>query len=482
MAGKGTYAAYQQLNPIQADFGDPMERFADRVIASQDKKRAYEDQKRRERMAMSEKFDAELQALEPVITGVQSVDEINYQAFSDSASQLGEIHRQILANPSMAMDPNLRMRRANLINSPKILKAAEARITSQYQKLTEGLANGTLSGWEKDQLDEMQAYYGVKQEDGTYSPNYIIKYDDKGQMYFAVKGADGRLSRKSVPAIINGYEYGDFAQAVKVDEWVKNYTDSLGKDQVIGRAPGGTAIYQKWTQGLEDSQREILRTKLYDGDGGPSDFAKSVWVEGMGKSKADFGEDSLQQMEEYLIGRVRDGYDKTISGYSRDPQPSSSPMSKYLQETYEIQSRITPMTNEEGGFLTYEKSGGDVQEGPKRKGEGDYFGINIPGDLFKLRMGDAGETVVNAVYYDPKSGRMKARGLEKEPTPGVIVKSSTEGDTGQPYPKYTEKYLNQEEMNNLASILRFQNTKQLKEHFNKILGTSSGGAGIEWQN
>ena len=88
MAKKGTYAAYQHSTPVRADFGDAMQQFAGQMIDINARKQALAQQRRKEQVELSRQLDKEFDALEPVITGVQSVDEINYRTFQNASLNL----------------------------------------------------------------------------------------------------------------------------------------------------------------------------------------------------------------------------------------------------------------------------------------------------------------------------------------------------------------------------------------------------------
>ena len=324
MAGPGTYGAYQQLTPTRADFGDPMERFADRTIATQDKNRAYQDQQRREKMAMGMELDKELQALDPVITGMQSIDEINYAAFSDATQQLGDIHRQIMENPQAANDPALRMKRANLLNSSKVLAAFQKRTTETYEMLTKGMADTSLSKANMALLNEMQSYYGVKQQDGSYTPNFVIKYDEKGLPYTVVKTADGRMVRRSVASVINGYDYdpGDLIKTADPDKYINDFKAQTTRS--LGPAAGGMGIYETFDR---DAAAGVVRSSLVS-DGEPTSMAKSIWVDKFNRDLSELTMDGVNQIQNYLLDGIQSKVQTGIASYSRAPQGNTAASQK----------------------------------------------------------------------------------------------------------------------------------------------------------
>lgn len=476
MAGKGTYGAYRQLNPIQADFGNPMERYAQRMMQIQDRDLAYKEARRKEAQAILDKFGEDMSTLEQVVTGVQSIDEVNYDYFNQGQRQLGDMYRQLRENPALARNPQFMMRKQQILRSPQILKAFQEKTTARIEQLTQGLADGTLSKAMEAELEELRSYYGVKQEDGSYAPNFVLRYDKMGNTHAIVKRPDGKLVTRSAPSVINGFEYSEDIQNVNANELAENFRDKvLGKDQELVRVSGGIATMQQWDQAKENFTREYFRGQLTQ-DGEPSAMAKSLWVDSMGNESLD--NIDLKAVEDYMTQQVANGYDRTVTGYSRDPQSSTSPYSKYAQEVFEVQSRINLMTDDDGAPLTLQSTG-TAPVGPKRPGEGDYIGFNIPGDKFKLRLGEGGETFVNSIYYDKKSGKMMVRGLQRLAGPTTVTRQLKEFETGQTYPKYDNRYLNKEEMNNLANALYFKSTTELKRYLNSL--TNSQRSGIEWK-
>jgi hypothetical protein len=458
MAGPGTYTAYQQVRPIQNDLSDEVRAGEDRFFRNK-QAQAQEDRYQQQRQdALNKQMSEDMSALDPVITGIQSVDEINYGATSAAMSRIGDIYRMFRSNPQMQNDPTLRMELANLKNFPKILEANQKRLVEYTTNLSEGFAEGTYSEWDKDLLDETEAFFGVKQEDGSISPNYVIQFDKKGSPYFVGKTKEGRMFKRSLSGIINGYEYADATKAFSAEEYAETMSKALGKREEV--SIGGKFITNSQTFAAhEDRVRNDIRTALGTAED-PSDLAKSIWVDqvNMGRNKEDFNESSLKEIEEYLVDKVRMRYDETKS------------VSERRKDTTSTDAKATPgqgiqlMTDTEGGALNPFPTTGDS------KG----FAFSLP-KAVGFGVGEK-ERKINALYLRP-DGSIVAKG--QEPVPDGDGGFSF--NFGDPKSEYQETFAtNSEEINTIARQLGFNNAAELKTYL-KDLGkqgtTSSGSSG-----
>ena len=319
MAAKGTGLAYTQLRPIQADFGDPMERYADRMIASQDKKRAYDEARRKENKEMMEKFGQDMASLENVITGVKSIDEINYDFYNQGKSELGEMYRQLQSNPNLGSDPQFMMKKMNLLKAPVIHKAYQDKVVQRIQTLTDAVANGTASKWMEQELSELQAQFGQYDENGEYTPQFTFAIDKKtGESYAIIRPIEDdpntpqdetrrRTVTRKLSSVINGYEYGEMVNRVNLADAVKTYTkDILGDRYSRKSVLGGTASVKEWNPEIEQSARQYWRALLTEGKQ-PSAMAKSIWMDHMEKDSRDV---NIKEVEDFMVKATETAYDQ----------------------------------------------------------------------------------------------------------------------------------------------------------------------------
>ena len=389
MAGKGTYGAYRQLNPIQADFGDPMERYAQRMMQIQDKDLAFKEARRKENQAIFDKFGEDMSSLEQVITGVGSIDDVNYNYFSETQRELGDMYRALQNDPRLARDPNFMRRKSQLLNSPKILQAFQKRITDRITTITEAVSNGTASKAMEAELDELKSYYGGKNLDkdgnwdGTYSPQFTLKNDRNGNMYALVRTPNG-LKPRNVSAVLNGYEYGEMINKVDPLELVEGFKKSLGPQDEVRRMGGGAGIVDEWNDKKEQTANEYFGNLLNE-EGGPSAIAKSLWMDHMGNDSLEGI--NLGDIQKYIVDRAAVSYGKDIKSWSRDPQPKATSR----KDPAYLRSQVTAMLDQNNKLVVNDQG---------------QIGFTTP--PVKVPIGSQGEGIVNSVYYDPGTNTVSA--------------------------------------------------------------------------
>ena len=229
---KGTYSAYRQDTPIQEDFSDNISRQETNAFRYREEQRtedALDKQQAKDDALMAQQQAKDISSVQPVITGVRSVDEINYRATGIAQKRMGDIYRQFKKEPKSQSDVNLRMELENLKNFPKVLSGLQQKMTAYAQDLAKGFSDGTYSKWDEGKIDELEAFFGVEGEDGTITPNYIIDFNEQGNIVAKAITKDGRYFEKSANDIMNGYEYSTPTRSINADDYTDDIAKNLGK-------------------------------------------------------------------------------------------------------------------------------------------------------------------------------------------------------------------------------------------------------------
>ena len=211
MAKQGTYTAYQRLRPIQEDFAGNLLRQEQLGFKYRDEQRQQEEAQRKRNEQLATKAGLDLNSLEDVITGIDTVDQINYMAVDKARNQMGDIYRQFMSNPKLQSDVGLQMKLSRLRQLPKLLKDAETKISGYAQQMSKGFADGTISEWDRGKMKQLSAFFGTRNPDtGRITPNYMIEFDNQGNAFAIGKDEDGSLFKTNVVDVVNGYEMNDF--------------------------------------------------------------------------------------------------------------------------------------------------------------------------------------------------------------------------------------------------------------------------------
>ena len=148
---------------------------------------------------MAKQAGMDLAALDDVITGVQSLDQANYMLVQNTEKEIGDWYRQARDNPRLLQDPMFQMKLANLNNVPQKLAQAQNKVTEYVTTLNKGMADGTASDWHKQELNQLSAFFGVKDPvTGKISPNVVFKNDERGNTVAMARDAEGNLFRTNV--------------------------------------------------------------------------------------------------------------------------------------------------------------------------------------------------------------------------------------------------------------------------------------------
>ena len=312
MPKKGTYAALQQLQPISTDFGKIARDNELLQFKYREEKKQKEDAEKQRKDKVTEGFNADYSTLQDVITGTQSIDEA-YTRGLDSARELRfAIHKSAEKNPEIMGDPKTTFITANLRNFSATLAEAGKKY-SEYAKTTAtGIADGTLSSWNNDTLDELNSIF--------VEANLEVQADpETGHPIGLTTDKNGEIKRVNIIEILDGRGLIDTPAKYDFQAKTKEIGTKLGKD-VISRQEGFTTIKEQNYSTKEGEVREVVKGLLGSPEE-PSDIAKSIWTDAMGKKKSDYNaKSSLKEIEDFYVKGVGLYYSEELT---RDPNLSA---------------------------------------------------------------------------------------------------------------------------------------------------------------
>ena len=438
---KGTYGAYQRLTPIQQDYGrnsdQQLAKFG--MLKGQQDAQTQAEQIRQEQLAAS--YAEDMSGINMDFTGIKSVDQINMDFVNTSKQQLGNMYRQMRENPGLASDPNFMLKMANLKNGAKLIAQAQGPVTKYATQLGEGMQDGTLSDANQQQLDEMEAIFGIRNEDGTYSPNYRIVHDEQGMPMMIGKTKDGRIFRKSVADMANGLQFGNPIKRMDYDDYITTKSKTLGARIKSGHYQGLTTTQQKFEY-IEPEVRKGLEADLGTADN-PSDMAKSMWVDQLGRDLNELDANAIEEMKDTIVNSLRMGYKESTTMSGRRITPGQEGQ-KEIPKGQIDPSSITLMTNSVGEPAL-----------DKSLGFGGAHGFSLPQALDLGLNNDRKQ--INSVYLD-QAGNVYIKGQDS-----VRDEDSTfSAYNTEPYQRNSKEHL--QEVTAFARKMGFPNVSSLAKY------------------
>lgn len=448
-------AAYNKLQPGTDNLSQSIQYWGglEQRKVERNKQRQYADgvsiqqSEAKRQQAIDDSYQKDIESIKPVITGVQSVDEINYRATAQAQKRIGDIYREFRQNPSSQSNAQLKMELANLKSFPETLRAVEGKVTNFATDFVKGYAEGKYSKWDEDKLDELGAFIGEPDENGNMVPNYIIDFNKNGQMVAKAMKKDGTYFEKSINAVMNGFDFSSATPSVDAEKFTTDRAKALGKRQQQKIAGGFKTVTDDFSS-HEELEREALSAALGSVEE-PSALAKSVWADemNMGRSKEDFNENSLKEIEDFLIERMATKYDSTIS---------STQLRKPDGPTDRQKARAGIQIMKDGGRPVTEY----LRPNDKNA---EYIGFSLATPV-TTGVGNK-DKKINSLYIDD-SGDIMFKGQE------VVKESSTKsvggynisgGSKETVYKDITGGGLNSKELNIIANRLGYDNTDGLRE-------------------
>jgi hypothetical protein len=371
---QGNYTAYQQTtSDSKLEFGQMAKDVAQSEKDRRDEgtKLAKERQEQQQKIALN--FNQDYSSLVDVITGTKAIDEAFARGISKARDMMGEIYKQIQANPSLANDVEIQMRLQNLRNYAKTLKTSSDRITDFNAKLATGMQDGTLSNWNQQHLNIADSIYRksnleISVDSMGRAIGATVQVDDDGEVVLDENGVPvvEQLSLPQVmqggglPTLIPEYNMAADAQAIGKD---------LGK-RVKALDLGGFAQGEYQTfDFVESDARELVKGYIGNASS-PTDMAKSIWADILGHAPKKLTESDMKVIEDAYVKTIKPFYDESTSeltdlgarNAALERQRREKEDAKKAQET-KASSQFTIITDQDGRVEEEEFVGatGDIQ-------------------------------------------------------------------------------------------------------------------------
>lgn len=307
MPTKGTFTALQRLRPITEDFGQIALDAAARLEAQKAAKKAEEDAVKKAKAKIAKDFGQDYEGLVEVVTGTKSINEANARGINSARDSLGQIHKDIQSNPSLANDAKIQMKRANLLNFSKNLSLVEDRYTKYADFVGKGMQDGTLSDWNSNILSDLdsifrQANLDIKDDPETGLPIAVIAVlDENGQ-------PTGELKELNLIEILDGRGLSDTVNTFDFQKSVQDIGGKLGKREV--KTPSGFSHieYQKFSD-IEPEVRAMLKG-FVGNEKNPTDIAKSIWSDMMAEDPKELDAADMKRIEDFYVNSVKGFYDE----------------------------------------------------------------------------------------------------------------------------------------------------------------------------
>lgn len=320
---KGNYAAYQKLQPIDIDWAKIAKSGVDAELARRDKKKAEE------KAEQDELQTVEFNPLQDVVTNIDSVD----QAMALGIQEAGKINQQDFERASTDIEfkrsAEYKMRSANIQNFPTKLKNLSAGVTELAKKYADAEMQGQVSSWDES--------LGATLHGAFVTEKVIFKADEKtGEPYAMVAQTSEDLKTGKDGDNPNGYVYNDDGsismKKVTPNEVFKGLgeyritkkMDVAAEAQKFGKALGKkveTDIKGNMASGLtitKEQKFEFIQetankaaTDLLGSAGSPTDLAKNIWADKMGRKSRELTENDMLEIRDNFVQSASAYYDQT---------------------------------------------------------------------------------------------------------------------------------------------------------------------------
>jgi hypothetical protein len=455
MPKKGTYTALQQLRPYQEDFGQIALDAADRLEAQRGEKKAADAAAKKAKAAISENFGSDYDGLFEVVTRTKSIDEAYGRGINSARDAMGQLHKDIQANPSLANDAKTQMKRANLNKFSKNLKTISESYTQYAGNVGKGMRDGTLSNWNSDALSDIdsifrQANLDIRVDQETGLPIAVIaELNDDGE-------ATGNLKELNLIEVLDGRGLTDTVNTFDFQSSITDIGDKLGKREVKTSSGFSHIEYQKFAD-IEPEVRTMLKGFIGN-ENNPSDIAKSIWSDMMAQNPKELDATDMKRIEDFYVNSVKGFYDE-----------KNKKTTDFGAQERRRAGRAKEEEEEEAGLGLQIRT--DEQGQPLRKGLTGVAGAHGPAYSFTLpqdiTLGVKGEKTLIDNLYLTDDGKIAYSGRAfKGKTSGKRIDADNylSGTySGEVVEDITGGGLSTNELNDIARDLGYANTGALKK-------------------
>lgn len=404
MAEKGTFSAYQRLQPLEADFVTPI----NKVVDEQRRIIEKEEELRKERTARKEKlakdFATDYSTLTDVVTNNKTIDEAFARGIGSARDMMGDLYRDIQSNPNLSSHVPTQIKLQNLKNYAKNLKIVSGRYTEYAKTVASGIQDGSLSDWNSEALSDMDSIFAqmnidVNVDADTGMPKAVIaKVDSDGNK---VLDEDGQVVMKELNLIevLDGRGLTGLVQRYDFLKGVKDLGSAVG-DRLIEESGSNfqTIEYQKF-EDIEDEVRSLVKGQI-GSPARPSSVAKSVWADAMGREPKELTESDIKEIEDYFTESIGTFYnEKNKNSIDYRARTAASKEARERAEAAKEEGsglEIITDTNEKPELVTHSQVGTDVG--------GSAYGFTLKEPTKIKPKGD--EITVNRIYYNEKENKI----------------------------------------------------------------------------
>ena len=315
MAKAGTYTALQKLQPINVDWGDVAKTGVEREDLLYERKKLEEEarQKKRDQIGYDE--------LEPVITGIDSLDKGLTLGIQDASTMQHEDYKRALNDPSYADSPEYKIRTKNLNNYSKNTKAFSDGFAKLAESVIAKSTDGTLSDWDDDLLSTLnggfvseKVKFGVSQDGGVEAyiastdQNAITDENPDGYIY----DEDGKIKMTKVTPneVFKGLGKFSITADVDIQKEATDIGTELGKS-VKSSINGYTITEEQSWDSKKDETRKIVRG-LLGSTKSPTALAKRLWADEMGEESRSLSEEDMIRIEDNFLDKIKPFYDEEV--------------------------------------------------------------------------------------------------------------------------------------------------------------------------
>lgn len=328
MAGKGTYTAYQQLRPVQTDWGKVARSGAER----EDKLRA--EKKEDERLEREERANLDFDVQESVLTGIDSLDQAMAIGVEQAAGFQHEDFKKANNDLDFARSADYKIRTKNLNNYSKNLKRLSTGVAELAKTYTTLQNAGKLSDWSDDlgttlngAFASEKVIFGADRQTGeayavVAKTDESLKTDENPEGY--VYNEDGTVAKQRVTASDVFKGKGNFKLVEKVDvaKEAQTFGKALGKKievQVKGGAFSGREITKEQAWEMQEGKARAAARDLLGSSGSPTDLAKNIWADVMGESSRELSDADMDSIVDRFVESSKAYYDESVDKSFTNP-------------------------------------------------------------------------------------------------------------------------------------------------------------------
>ena len=316
MPQAGTFTALQKLKPITVDWGKVAKTGTDREDVLDARKKAEEKARKDERDKIG--YDN----LDPVITGIDSLDKGLTLGIQEASTMQYEDYKKALSDPTYADSPEYKIRKKNLNDYSKNVKAFTDGYSTLAQSVIGKSQDGSLSSWDDQLLSELNGGFvsekvkfgvGASGEVEAYiaSTDQSLVTEENPDGY--VLDADGkkRISKVTPREIFNGLGRYSVTPDVDIQKTATDLGTKLGED--VKSSINGYEITseQSWSD-KEPETRKLVRG-LLGSPNAPTPLAKRLWADVMDNDSRKLSESDMTEIENTMLDNIKPFYDEVVN-------------------------------------------------------------------------------------------------------------------------------------------------------------------------